>query len=110
MGEFFGKIYAWLEATQVRQQVAEVDYIGLLSNPWFLVPFVLTVLYLIYKQAIVDLIIVGIFVAVWWLSGTEYMDTLVIGNKLQIDKILPVLFGAAGVLGFVIYLFFGRSD
>jgi hypothetical protein len=38
------------------------------------------------------------------------MNTLLVGNIVQLDKILPVVFGGAVVLGFVIYLLFGRSD
>ena len=110
MGDFIAKILAWIESTHIQEQVADVDYIGLFSNPWFLVPFVLAVLYLLYKQAFRDLIVISAFVAVWWVSGTEYMHTLVVGDELQIDKILPVLFGGAALLGFLIYLFFGRSD
>ncbi len=94
----------------MREQVANVDYVGLFSNPWFLVPFIAAVAYLLYKQAFKDLVLIVIFVAVWWVSGTEYMATLVVGDELQIGKILPVLFGGAAVLGFVIYMFFGRSD
>jgi hypothetical protein len=110
MGEFFAKILAWIESTHIQEQVADVDYVGLFSNPWFLVPFVLFVFYLLYKQALKDLVVIAAFVAVWWVSGTEYMDTLVVGDELQINKILPVLFGGAALLGFLIYLFFGRSD
>lgn len=83
---------------------------GLFTNPWFLVPFVALVVYLLYKQAFRDLIIISIFVAVWWISGTDYMHTLTVGGILQMNKILPVAFGGAAVLGFVIYLLFGRSD
>ena len=110
MSDFFGKILAWIESTHIQEQVANVDYVGLFANPWFLVPFIAAVLYLVYKQSFKDLIIIIIFIAVWWVSGTEYMDTLVVGDELQISKILPILFGGAAVLGFVIYMFFGRSD
>lgn len=110
MSDFFGKILAWVESTHIQEQVTNVDYVGLFTNPWFLVPFIAIVLYLLYKQSFKDLIIIVIFVGVWWVSGTEYMDTLVVGDELQISKILPVLFGGAAVLGFVIYMFFGRSD
>ncbi len=110
MNDFFTNIWAWIESTQIRAQVADVDVIGLFSNPWFMVPFVSMVLYLLYKQSFKDLIVIAAFVAVWWVSGTEYMATLVVGDELQISKILPVLFGGAGLLGFLIYLFFGRSD
>jgi hypothetical protein len=110
MSEFFGKILAWIESTHIQEQVANVDYVGLFTNPWFLVPFIAAVLYLLYKQSFKDLIIIIIFIGVWWVSGTEYMHTLVVGDELQISKILPVLFGGAAILGFVIYMFFGRSD
>ena len=110
MGAFFDKIWGWVESTHIQEQVANVDYVGLFSNPWFLVPFIVAVGYLLWKQAFKDLIIISIFIGVWWVSGTEYMDTLVVGDELQINKILPVLFGGAAVAGFVIYLFFGRSD
>jgi hypothetical protein len=38
------------------------------------------------------------------------MQTLVVGEELQVNKVLPVLFGGAAILGIVIYLLFGRSD
>ncbi len=110
MSEFFGKILAWIESTHLQEQVAKVDYVGLFTNPWFLVPFIAAVIYLLYKQSFKDLIIIVIFIGVWWVSGTEYMHTLVVGDELQINKILPVLFGGAGIVGFIIYMFFGRSD
>ena len=110
MGDFFSKILDFIDSTKVMAQVSDVDYVGLFSNPWFLVPFIALVLYLLYKQNFRDLIIITIFIAVWWVSGTEYMKTLVVGDELQISKILPVLFGGAALAGFVIYLFFGRSD
>lgn len=110
MGDFFTNIWAWVESTHIQEQVADVDYVGLFSNPWFLVPFIAAIAYLLYKQAFKDLIVIVIFIGVWWVSGTEYMATLVVGDELQISKILPVLFGGAAVVGFIIYLFFGRSD
>ena len=110
MGDFFGNILSWVDSTHVVEQVAEVDYVGLFTNPWFMVPFVALVLYFLWKQSFKDLIIVAIFIGVWWVSGTQYMHTLVVGDELQIRKILPVLFGGAAILGFIIYMFFGRSD
>ncbi len=110
MGDFLAKIMAWVDSTHIQEQVANVDYIALSTNPWFLVPFVLVVVYLLYKQAFRDLIVIAAFVGIWWVSGTEYMNTLVVGEELDIKKILPVLFGGAALIGFIIYLFFGRSD
>lgn len=108
--EILTKFRAWFESTHLQQQIKDVDYIGLFSNPWFIVPFGMMVLYMVFKQKWRDLIIITVFVGVWWVSGTEYMNTLIVGDELQIDKILPVIFGGAGALGVVIYLLFGRSD
>jgi hypothetical protein len=110
ISDLWASILAWADSTHIQEQVADVDYVGLFTNPWFLVPFIVAVFYLLYKQAFKDLILLIIFLAVWWVSGTEYMHTLVIGDELQVGKVLPVLFGGAAVLGFVIYMFFGRSD
>lgn len=110
MGGFLSKIWDWLESTHIREQVGEVDYVGLFTNPWFLVPFVAAIIYLLYKQAFRDLILISAFLAVWWVSGTQYMQTLVVGDELQVAKVLPVLFGGAALVGFLIYIFFGRSD
>ena len=110
MSEFFGKIMAFVESTKLIDQIAEVDYVGLFSNPWFLVPFIALVIYLLWKQRWRDMVFIAIFIGVWWVSGTDYMQTLVVGEKLQVNKVLPVLFGGAAILGVVIYLLFGRSD
>ena len=105
----FAGIGNFIESTHLTEQVRNVDYNALFSNPWFMVPFVSMIIYMVYKGAFRDLILVALFMACWWVSGTDYMQTLVVGNQLQINKVLPVLFGGATVLGFVIYLLFGRS-
>lgn len=110
MTDFWNSIVAWIESTKIQQQIKDVDYMGLVSNPWFMVPFVALVLYLLYRQAFRDLIIISLFIIVWWVTGLDYMQTIIVGGELQINKILPVLFGGAAVLGLVVYLLFGRSD
>lgn len=110
MDNLLDSIMEFLESTQLIDQVRDVDYVGLFTNPWFLVPFIALVGYFLYKQKWRDLIFVAIFIGIWWVSGTHYMQTLVVGDELQVSKVLPVLFGGAVVLGIVIYLIFGRSD
>jgi ascorbate-specific PTS system EIIC-type component UlaA len=110
MESFFNKIMAFVDSTELIDQVKDVDYVGLFTNPWFLVPFIVLVGYLLFKQKWRDIIFLVIFFGIWWASGTEYMQTLVVGDELQVSKVLPVLFGGAAVLGIVIYLLFGRSD
>jgi hypothetical protein len=110
MTELLNKSLDWFESTHLQQQITDVDYIALFSNPWFLVPFGILMAYMVYKQSWKEIVIIAILIGVWWVSGTPYMDSLIVGDIVQIDKILPVVFGGAVVLGLVIYLLFGRSD
>ncbi len=106
----FEKLVSWWDSTQINEQVKGVDYVGLFTNPWFIVPFACMMGYLLYKQSWKEIIIIGILTVVWWATGTDYMASLIVNGELQIDKVLPVAFGGAVLLGLVIYLLFGRSD
>ena len=108
-GNFFGKIVDIVNSTHIPQQINDVDFVGLFTNPWFMVPFVSLIGWQVYKQNFRDIIIMFLIIGVWYMSGTHYMQTLIVGGELQIGKILPILFGGAGVLGIIIYLLFGRS-
>jgi len=108
--EFLTKITDWFASTHLQEQIKDVDIVALFSNPWFIVPFVCMILYMLYKQSWKDIIIIVLLIAVWWVSGTPYMDSLIVKGEIQIEKILPVIFGGAVAVGFVIYLLFGRSD
>jgi len=109
-GTIIEPIGRFLQETHLLSQIKDVDFAGLFTNPWFLVPFVSATGYLLYKKAFRDLIIFGAILGAWYASGTPYMQTLVVGGELQISKILPVLFGGATILGILIYLLIGRSD
>jgi len=108
-GGLFTKIVDLIASTHIPQQLEDVDAGGLFTNPWFLVPFVAFMGWNVYKQAFKEILLVLIIVGVWYVSGTHYMQTLIVNGELQIGKILPVMFGGAAVLGFVIYMYFGRS-
>lgn len=110
MNEYIDAFMQWFESTHLQQQIGEVDFIGLFTNPWFFVPFGILIAYMLYKQSWKELVILAIIVGVWWVSGTAYMDNLLVNGELQINKVLPVVFGGAVTLGVVIYLLFGRSD
>lgn len=110
MAEIIDKAMAFVQNTSIPDQIKDVDLAGLFTNPWFMVPFVIQICFMIYKMSWKELIIIAIFIAVWWATGTDYMQTLVVGDELQMNKVLPVMFGGAVALGFVIYLLFGRSD
>ncbi len=98
----------WLDAIKVVDQIRDVDLVGLFSNPWFLVPFIFIIGYLIYKQAWRDILLLAILIGVWWVSGTTYMRTLVEGDQLSIEKILPVFFGGGITILVVVYLIIRR--
>jgi hypothetical protein len=108
--DFLTKIVDFINSTQVLDQFREVDAVGLFTNPWFLVPFIGLLGYMLYKQDFKEIVVIFIGLLLWHISGTEYMATLIIGDELQLSKVLPVVFGAACLLGIVIYMYFGRSD
>lgn len=102
-------IVEFVDGTGMPEQIEKVDT-ALFTNPWFAIPFFALIAYQLYKQAFRDLIIEGLIVAIWYVSGTHYMQTLIVGGELQVNKVLPVLFGGAAAVGLIIYLLFGRSD
>lgn len=73
IGDLIEPVGRLVQETHLPEQIKEVDFSGLFSNPWFLVPFIALVGYLLYKKALRDLIILGAVLAIWWASGTQYM-------------------------------------
>lgn len=112
MSDFLARIGDWLASTGVQAQLSTHDYAGLFTNPWFIVPLVCLIGYLLYKQSFNYLILLAIFTGVWMFTGTPYMQDLFAssGDGVQLGKILPVMLGGAVVLAVVVYLVFGRSD
>ena len=108
--DFFKKIVEFIQSTQVLQQFQEVDAVGLFTNPWFLVPLVCLIGYLLYKQDFREIIVIILGFGCWHISGTEYINTLIVDDEIQLAKVLPVVFGAACILGVIIYMYFGKSD
>ncbi|HKJ14670.1 MAG: hypothetical protein OES28_04360 [Desulfobulbaceae bacterium] len=108
--DFLTKIVEFIHSTQVLQQFKEVDAGGLFTNPWFLVPFLCLLGYMLYKQDFREIVVIIIGFGCWHISGTEYMNTLIVGEEIQLAKVLPVVFGAACILGVIIYMYFGKSD
>ena len=105
---FWAKIVNFAESTKIPQQVDDVDP-GLFTNPWFMVPLVAMIGWWLFKKEFKSVIITGVCIGIWYLTGTEYMQTLIVDGELQIGKILPIMFGGAGVLGFVVYMYIGRN-
>ena len=107
---FLTKIVDFIHSTQVLEQFREVDAVGLFTNPWFLVPFIGLIGYMLYKQDFKEIVVIFIGLLCWHISGTEYMATLIVDDEIQLAKVLPVVFGAAVLLGTIIYMYFGKSD
>jgi len=108
-GGFIDKVFNLVNSTQIPRQIGEVDAGGLFTNPIFMIPFVAFLGWEVYKQQFKEIAVMALLIGVWYLSGTHYMQTLIVGGELQIGKILPVMFGGAAVLGIIIYMYFGRS-
>lgn len=110
MTEFFASIIDWLVATKVPEQLQTVDVKGLFQNTYFLVPFIAMIIYFLYKQAVNNLIITALAVGLWWFSGTDMVQSAVVGGELQLSKVIPVAgVGMAG-LGVLVYLLFIKQD
>ena len=71
MSDFFKTIVDFIDQTHVFEQIKDVDAVGLFTNPWFLVPFIGMMGYLVFKKSWRDIIILTIFIGVWWVSGTD---------------------------------------
>lgn len=102
-------MFSFLDGTNLPQQIKAVDP-AIFTNPWFLIPVIGLVGWWCYKQQWTNIIILVLLIFDWYMTGTQYMKTLVVGDQLQYNKVLPVLGVAAAQLGLVIYLLFGRGD
>ncbi|HIJ90331.1 MAG: hypothetical protein OEV89_06135 [Desulfobulbaceae bacterium] len=110
MTEFLGQIVDFINSTNVPQQISEVDAKGLFTNTWFLVPLIVFVCYNLYKQAMNTLVLTGLGFGLWIFSGSRYMEGLVVGDQLQLVKVLPVVGVFIGAIAIAIYFLFMRSD
>ena len=106
---FVTSVSDFITSTKVMEQIQEVEATVLFTNPWFLVPFIGLTGYMIHKQAWRDIIILIIFIGAWYASRTEYMQPLVAGDELQLNRVLSVALGGVVALGLVVYLLISRD-
>ncbi len=109
MGDLFKKAVDYIQGTKIPEQMSDVDYMGLIQNPWFIIPFVIIVLYMLYKKEFAFFLIMVVCIAIWFSTGTEYMSSLIVGGEIQVGKILPIVFGGAVALIAIIYLALNRD-
>lgn len=110
MADFFASIMSFIHSTNVIEQIKDVDAGGLFSNAWFLVPFIMLVVYWLYKMAVNNLVILALCIGLWIFSGSSYAQGMIVNGELQLDKVLPVAGVGIIALGVLVYLFFIRSD
>ncbi|MBU0729110.1 MAG: hypothetical protein KKE17_01050 [Proteobacteria bacterium] len=109
MPGFLGSISEFINSTNLPDQVSKVDIPGVFSNPWFLVPFIAYLGYLLYKQSWNSMILVALGFGLWFFSGTTYMKNMVDG-EIELNNIAPVLAVGVGAIAVVVYVLFMRSD
>ena len=110
MAGFFQNIGTWISSTNLPQQIKDVDYVGLFTNPWFLVPFIALIIYLLYKQSWNSVIIICVCLGLWVFSGSHFMKDIFVGGEMQVEKVLPVIGVGVIALGIIVYVLFIRSD
>jgi hypothetical protein len=106
----FKPILDFIIATKVPEQIDKIDYKGLFSNGWFLVPYIAMLAWDVYKQAINSLIITLLLTGLWAFFGTPYMKAIIAKDEIQLDAVLPLVAGACAVFGFIIYRLFFKSE
>jgi len=110
MPEFLTSIIDWFHATQIPEQIQNVEVLALFQNPYFLVPFIGMIIYFLYKQAVNNLLIMAICIGLWIFTGTDMVQSAVVAGEIQIGKVLPVIgVGMAG-MGALVYLVFIKGD
>jgi hypothetical protein len=107
---FFKPVLDFIIETKVPEQIDSIDYKGLFSNAWFLVPYIATIAWNIYKQAVNSLIIIVLLTVSWAFFGTPYMKEILARDEVPLGSVLPIVGGACAVFGFIIYRIFLKSD
>ena len=110
MADFFTKIMAFIDSTQIPAQFHAVDVKGLFTNFWFIIPFLALIGHQAFKKAFNNLVLIGIGLGLWVFTGTPYVQEIQINGEIQMDKVLPLVAVAVVTLGIIIYIFFIRSD
>ncbi|HSH12581.1 MAG TPA: hypothetical protein VLA15_02495 [Desulfurivibrionaceae bacterium] len=107
---FFEPVQDFFFATKVPEQIENIDYQALFSNPWFLVPYLALIGWNIYKRQPYSIIIILLFTGSWAFFGTPYMQGILSQEQIQLEAVLPLVGGACLVLAITIYLIFFKSE
>ena len=107
---FFKPVLDFIISTKVPEQIETIDYKGLFTNGWFLVPYLGMIGWNIYKQSINNLIIILLLTASWAFFGTPYMKDVMAQDEIQLEAVLPLVAGACTVLGIIFYIIFFKDE
>lgn len=110
MSGVFEGIMDFINYTKIPDQINDVDIVGLLSNGWFMLPFLCLLIYQLIKKAVKNIMLIGIVFGLWVFSGTPYVREIKVDGVTQMDKVLPLAVVSFITIGLLIYLFFIRSD
>jgi len=110
MQDIVTPVINFINNTQIPTQIQEVDVRGLFTNPYFLVPFVGLMGYLLFNKFIKSIILIGTGFGIWIFSGSSYMQGIMVEGNLQAEKVLPIVGFGVIVVGVIIYVLFIRSD
>ncbi|MBU0673851.1 MAG: hypothetical protein KJ950_04340 [Proteobacteria bacterium] len=106
----FKPLLEFFKSTNIPQQIKEVDYKGLFTNGWFMIPYLAMICWHIYKKDINFIIVILLFSATWAFFGTPYMREILSHDQLQLGDVFPLLLGAVVVLGIIVYIFVFKSE
>lgn len=107
---FFAPIVDFIVETKVPEQLENIRYKELAGNPWFLVPYLGWLAWMLFKKQLNTLVIVLLLSGSWAFFGTPYMRGVMGQDQVELGSILPLLIGACTVLGIVVYLLFFKHE
>jgi hypothetical protein len=107
---FFRPVLDFIISTKVPEQIQNIEYKELFTNPWFLIPFLAMLGWNFYKKAVNELIIILLLTGAWAFCGTDYMQDVLGREEIALDAVLPLVAGACTILGIIVYLFFLKDD
>jgi len=110
IGEILAPLFRFIHDTKVPEQINSIDYQGLFTNPWFMVPLVAVIIYELFRRSIRSVVSIIIFLGIWAFFGTPYMQEILTSDTVTLDKILPLIGGAVLVLAVLVYMYFLRSE
>lgn len=110
MPVFSLSVTGWLDATRLPEQISKVEIGGLFSNPYFLVPFICLIIFILLSRSYKNLLLIGMGIGLWAFSGSEYVKDIMMDGELQLSKIWPVLAVGIGTIGTIVLMVFGKSD